>query len=262
MKGILGRKIGMTEVFTKDGQVIPVTVIEVEPNTVTQVKTKETDGYNAIQLAVVDKKEKQATKSEIGHAKKAGVSPKRFLKEIRVEDASTYTLGSELKADTFEVGEKVDVTGTSKGKGFAGVIKRHNQSRGPETHGSRYHRRPGSMGTMRPMRVLKGKKLAGHLGHETVTIQNLEIIDVNLVDNYILVSGNVPGPKKSLVLIKSAVKGGKVAPKELVEYVQEVETVVDEIVEETTETVEDVAAEVATEEVVSETNEAETTTEE
>ena len=262
MKGILGRKIGMTEVFTKDGKVIPVTVIEVEPNTITQVKTVETDGYNAIQLAVADKKEKHATKAEIGHAKKAGVSPKRFLKEIRVEDASSYTLGSEIKADTFEVGEKVDVTGTSKGKGFAGVIKRHNQSRGPETHGSRYHRRPGSMGTMRPMRVLKGKKLAGHLGHETVTIQNLEIIDVNLSDNYILVSGNVPGPKKSLVLIKSAVKGGKVAPKELVEYVDETETVVDEIVEEETiETVEEVAAEVATEEVAKETNEAETTEE-
>ena len=250
MKGILGRKIGMTEVFTKDGIVIPVTVIEVEPNTITQVKTVETDGYNAIQLAVTDKKEKHATKSEIGHAKKAGVSPKRFLKEIRVEDASLYTLGSEIKADTFEVGEKVDVTGTSKGKGFAGVIKRHNQSRGPESHGSRYHRRPGSMGTMRPMRVLKGKKLAGHLGHETVTIQNLEIIDVNINENYILVSGNVPGPKKSLVLIKSAVKGGKVAPKELVEYIEE--TVVDEVIETTEEVVEEVAEE---------TNEAAETTE-
>lgn len=246
MKGILGRKIGMTEVFTKDGKVIPVTVVEVEPNVVTQVKTIETDGYNAIQLAVTDKSEKRATKSEIGHAKKAGVSPKRFLKEIRVEDASSYTLGSELKADTFEVGEMVDVTGTSKGKGFAGVIKRHNQSRGPETHGSRYHRRPGSMGTMRPMRVLKGKKLAGHLGNETVTIQNLEIIDVNLVDNYILVSGNIPGPKKSLVLIKSAVKGGKVTPKELVEY--KVETTVEEVAIQETEE-------------VTETNEA-TTTEE
>ena len=257
MKGILGRKIGMTEVFTKDGQVIPVTVIEVEPNTVTQVKTKETDGYNAIQLAVVDKKEKHATKSEIGHAKKAGVAPKRFLKEIRVEDVTQYELGSEIKADTFEIGEKVDVTGTSKGKGFAGVIKRHNQSRGPETHGSRYHRRPGSMGTMRPMRVLKGKKLAGHLGHETVTIQNLEIIDVNLVDNYILVSGNVPGPKKSLVLIKSAVKGGKVAPKELVEYIDE--TVVDEVVETEETPVEEVAAEVV--ETTEKTNEAETTEE-
>jgi len=239
MKGILGRKVGMTEKFTTDGRVIPVTVIEVEPNVITQVKTKETDGYNAIQLGVVDKKEKHATKAEIGHAKKAGVAPKRFLKEIRVEDVAQYELGSTIKADTFEVGEKVDVTGTSKGKGFAGVIKRHNQSRGPETHGSRYHRRPGSMGTMRPMRVLKGKKLAGHMGCETVTIQNLEIIDVNIVDNYILVSGNVPGAKNSLVLIKSAVKGnGKVSPKELVKYETAEETVVD-TVEEVVETVEE-----------------------
>ena len=237
MKGILGRKIGMTEKFTTDGKVIPVTVIEVEPNVITQIKTVENDGYNAIQLGIVDKKEKHATKAEIGHAKKAGVAPKRFLKEIRVEDVTQYELGSTIKADTFEVGEKVDVTGTSKGKGFAGVIKRHNQSRGPETHGSRYHRRPGSMGTMRPMRVLKGKKLAGHMGSETVTIQNLEIIDVNVVDNYILVSGNVPGAKNSLVLIKSTVKGAKAStPKELVKYetvVDEVEETVEEVIEET-----------------------------
>ena len=237
MKGILGRKIGMTEKFTTDGKVIPVTVISVEPNVITQIKTVETDGYNAIQLGMTDKKEKHATKQEIGHAKKAGVAPKRFLKEIRVEDTTAYELGSTIKADTFIVGEMVDVTGTSKGKGFAGVIKRHNQSRGPETHGSRYHRRPGSMGTMRPMRVLKGKNLAGHMGCETVTIQNLEIIDVNLEDNYILVSGNVPGAKNSLVLIKSAVKNNKKAnPKELVKYVQE-ETVVDAVIEaDTTET--------------------------
>ncbi len=237
MKGILGRKVGMTEKFTTDGKVIPVTVISVEPNVITQVKTVDTDGYNAIQLGVVDKKEKHATKQEIGHAKKAGVAPKRFLKEIRVEDTQAYELGSTIKADTFETGEKVDVTGTSKGKGFAGVIKRHNQSRGPETHGSRYHRRPGSMGTMRPMRVLKGKKLAGHMGSETVTIQNLEIIEVNVNDNYILVSGNVPGAKNSLVLIKSAVKGNKkVEPKELVKYETEEETVacaVEEVVEDT-----------------------------
>ena len=237
MKGILGRKIGMTEKFTTDGKVIPVTVISVEPNVITQIKTVDTDGYNAVQLGVVDKKEKHATKQEIGHAKKAGVAPKRFLKEIRVEDTTTYELGSTIKADTFEAGEKVDVTGTSKGKGFAGVIKRHNQSRGPETHGSRYHRRPGSMGTMRPMRVLKGKNLAGHMGSETVTIQNLEIIEVNANDNYILVSGNVPGAKNSLVLIKSAVKGNKkVEPKELVKYEVEEETVVDtveEVVEDT-----------------------------
>ena len=253
MKGILGRKIGMTEKFTTDGKVIPVTVISVEPNVITQIKTVDTDGYNAIQLGVVDKKEKHATKQEIGHAKKAGVAPKRFLKEIRVEDTQAYELGSTIKADTFEAGEKVDVTGTSKGKGFAGVIKRHNQSRGPETHGSRYHRRPGSMGTMRPMRVLKGKKLAGHMGSETVTIQNLEIIEVNANDNYILVSGNVPGAKNSLVLIKSAVKGNKkVEPKELVKYETEEETVVDTVEE----VVEDTNVENATE-----TKEIEETTE-
>ena len=253
MKGILGRKIGMTEKFTTDGKVIPVTVISVEPNVITQIKTVETDGYNAIQLGMTDKKEKHATKQEIGHAKKAGVAPKRFLKEIRVEDTTTYELGSTIKADTFETGEKVDVTGTSKGKGFAGVIKRHNQSRGPETHGSRYHRRPGSMGTMRPMRVLKGKKLAGHMGSETVTIQNLEIIEVNVNDNYILVSGNVPGAKNSLVLIKSAVKENKkVEPKELVKYEVEEETVVDTVEE----VVEDTNVENATE-----TKEIEETTE-
>lgn len=231
MKGILGRKIGMTEKFTTDGKVIPVTVVEVEPNVITQIKTVETDGYNAIQLAYGDKKEKNATKAEIGHAKKAGVSPKRFLKELRVESTEGYSLGSTIAADTFEVGEKVDVTGTSKGKGFTGVISRWGQSRGPETHGSRYHRRPGSMGTLRPMRVFKGKKLAGHKGSETVTIQNLEIIEVCVKDNYILVSGNIPGPKQSLVLIKSAVKGGEKTPKDIVFY----ETVVDEVVAETIE---------------------------
>lgn len=250
MKGILGRKIGMTEKFTKDGKVIPVTVIEVEPNVITQVKTLEKDGYNAIQLGIVDKKEKNATKQEIGHAKKANTAPKRFLKEIRVEDTTSYELGSTINAGTFEIGDCVDVTGTSKGKGFAGVIKRHNQSRGPETHGSRYHRRPGSMGTMRPMRVLKGKKLAGHMGCETVTIQNLEIIDVNLEDNYILVSGNVPGAKNSLVLIKSAVKGNKRTPKELIKYETVVDTV-EEVIEEVTEEVE----------TVEETKEIEETTE-
>ena len=263
MKGILGRKIGMTEKFTKDGKVIPVTVIEVEPNVVTQIKTVETDGYNAIQLATVDKKEKHATKAEVGHAKKAGVAPKRFLKEIRVDSVEGYTLGSTLAADTFTVGEKVDVTGTSKGKGYAGVIKRHGLSRGPETHGSHYHRRPGSMGTMLPMHVLKGKKLAGHMGHETVTIQNLEIIEVSTKDNYILVSGSVPGPKNSLVLIRDAVKGGAVEPKEIIIY--EVEEVVEEtpveetavetteeVVEETTEATEEVAAEEAPAEEVAE----------
>lgn len=255
MKGILGRKIGMTEKFTKDGKVIPVTVVEVEPNVITQIKTVETDGYNAIQLAIVDKKEKNANKAETGHAKKANVSPKRFLKEIRVDSTEGYTLGSTIAADTFEVGEKVDVTGTSKGKGFTGVIKRHGQSRGPETHGSRYHRRPGSMGTMRPMRVLKGKKLAGHMGAETVTIQNLEIIEVCVEDNYILVSGNIPGPKQSLVLIRSAVKGGKVEPKEII--INKEETVVEEVKEEVQEeTPVEETAETTEEEKVEETTEA------
>ena len=218
MKGILGRKVGMTEVFTKDGKIIPVTVISVEPNVIMQVKTTKNDGYEAIQLGISDKKEKNATKAEIGHAKKAGSAPKRFLKEIRVSNASEYQVGSEIKADIFEVGQKVDVTGTSKGHGFTGVIVRNNQSEGPKTHGSRYHRRPGSMGTMRPMRVFTGKALSGHMGVDTVTVQNLSIVDVNLEDNYILVSGNVPGAKKSLVVIKEAVKGGKKGTFDLVSY--------------------------------------------
>lgn len=205
MKGILGRKVGMTEVFTKEGKVIPVTVIEVEPNKVMQVKTVENDGYSAIQLGVCDKKEKNATKASIGHAKKANTTPKRFLKEIRDYEGS-YNLGDTIDASIFAVGEVVDVTGTSKGHGTQGVIKRHGQSSGPSAHGSRYHRRPGSMGTMRPMRVLPGKNLPGHMGVETVTIQNLVIVDVNVPENYILVSGNVPGAKQSLVLIKSAAK--------------------------------------------------------
>ena len=205
MKGILGRKVGMTQVSTKDGRVVPVTVVAVEPNVITQVKTVETDGYNAIQLATVDKKEKNATKASIGHAKKANTTPKRYLKEIR-DYEGTYNLGDTISADVFTAGEYVDVTGTSKGHGTEGVIKRWNQSRGPMTHGSRYHRRPGSMGTMRPMHVLKGKNLPGHMGVETTTIQNLEIIEVNTAENYILVSGNIPGAKQSLVLIKSAVK--------------------------------------------------------
>ena len=232
MKGILGRKIGMTQVFTKEGKLIPVTVIEVEPNIVMQIKTNEKNGYNAIQLGVFEKKEKRSTRAEIGNAKKANTSPKRFLKEIRDYDG-TYNIGEVISVDIFANGEMVDVTGTSKGKGFQGVIKRHNQSRGPMTHGSHYHRRPGSMGTMLPKRVLKGKNLPGHMGHETVTVQNLEVIEVNSSENYILISGNVPGAKNSLVLIKSAVKGLANRPaKEILEYIEE--TVVDEQVEEQT----------------------------
>lgn len=239
MKGILGRKIGMTQVFAKNGKLTPVTVIEVEPNVVSQIKTVETDGYNAIQLATVDKKEKRANKPETGHLKKANATPKRFLKEIRGVDVSNYTLGSELKADIFTEGEMVDVTGTSKGKGFQGVIKRHNQSRGPMGHGSQYHRGVGSMGTLLPMRVLPGKKLPGHMGNEQVTVQNLEVISIDLENNVILIKGNVPGPKNSMVLIKSAIKNeGKVNDKvELITY--EVETPAEEVQAEVEETVEE-----------------------
>ena len=206
MKGILGRKKGMTEVFTTDGKLIPVTVIEVEDNVVSQVKTKENDGYEAIQLATVEKKESRSNKPETGHLKKANTTPKRFLKEIRGVSVSDYALGDVLKADVFAAGEMVDVTGTSKGKGFQGVIKRHNQSRGPMSHGSQYHRGVGSMGTMLPMHVLKGKKMPGQMGNVARTVQNLEIVSVDTENNVILVKGNVPGPKKSLVMIRTAVK--------------------------------------------------------
>ena len=237
MKGILGRKKGMTEVFTADGKLIPVTVIEVEENVVSQIKTKESDGYDAIQLATVNKKEKRSNKPETGHLKKASTTPKRFLKELRGVEVSNYTLGDVLKADVFTEGEMVDVTGTSTGKGFQGVIKRWNQSRGPMGHGSQYHRGVGSLGTMLPMRVIPGKKLPGHMGHERVTIQNLEVIKVDLENNVILIKGSVPGPKNSLVLVKTSVKTGdkKNDPVELVVYEENVPT--EEVIEETIETI-------------------------
>lgn len=223
MKGILGKKIGMTQVFASNGKLIPVTVVSVEPNVVMQVKTKETDGYTAIQLGFTTKKEKHSNKPEMGHAKKANAAPKRFLKEIK--GAEGYELGQEIKCDIFEAGEIVDVTGTSKGKGFQGVIKRYNQSRGPMGHGSQYHRGVGSMGTLRPMRVFKGKKLPGHMGNETVTIQNLEIVSVDVEENIILIKGNIPGPKNSFVVIKSSIKhpGAKNEAAELVTYREETE---------------------------------------
>ena len=238
MKGILGRKIGMTQVFTKSGKLVPVTVIEVEPNVVTQIKTKENDGYEAIQLGFDTKREKLATKASIGHTNKAQTTPKRFFREIKGVDINDYSLGQEVKVDIFSAGEVVDVTGTTKGKGFQGVIKRHGQSRGPMGHGSHYHRRPGSMGTMRPMRVFKGKKLPGHMGMLTVTIQNLEIVAVDVENNVILVKGNVPGAKKSLVVIKTAVKKpGKInESEELISYEVKPETMeVTEEVETTSE---------------------------
>ena len=245
MKGILGRKIGMTQVFTESGKLIPVTVVEVEKNVVTQIKTKENDGYEAIQLGFGNTREKLATKASAGHAAKAQTTPKRFFREIKGVDINSYTLGQEISADIFAPGEVVDVTGTTKGKGFQGVIKRHGQARGPMGHGSHYHRRPGSMGTMRPMRVFKGKKLAGHMGTLTVTIQNLEVVAVDTENNVILISGNIPGPKKGLVIIKSAVKAnGKINEMEnLVSYEVEepiVETV-EEVVTEETPVVEEVA---------------------
>ena len=209
MKGILGRKIGMTQVFTKNGKLVPVTVVEVEPNVVTQIKTKEKDGYDAIQLGAVTVKEKSSNKAKIGHTKKANTTPKRFLKELRGVNVNDYTLGQVISVDLFKEGEIVDVSGISKGKGFQGVIKRYNQSRGPMGHGSQYHRGVGSLGTLLPMHVLKGKKLPGHMGNVATTIQNLEVVSVDLENNVILIKGNVPGPKKSLVMIKTSIKNGE-----------------------------------------------------
>ena len=245
MKGILGRKVGMTQVFSTDGKLVPVTVIEVGSNVVTQVKTLENDGYEAIQLGFDDVREKVTNKPNTGHAKKAGTTPKRFHKEIRGVDVEAYTLGQEVKADIFEAGEIVDVTGISKGKGYQGVIKKNNQHRGPMAHGSKYHRGVGSLGTMRPMRVIPGKALPGHMGAEQVTIQNLEIIKVDMENNCILVKGSIPGPKKGFVVIKSAVKTDKKNDAfDLISYEEEVaeeEVVADEAVVETEETVSETA---------------------
>lgn len=208
-KGILGRKIGMTQVFSENGDLIPVTVIQAEANVVLQKKTVDTDGYDAIQLGFADKKESRTNKPEKGHAAKANTAPKRFVREIRGINAGEYEVGQEVKVNLFTEGELVDVTGTSKGKGFQGAIKRHNQSRGPMAHGSRYHRRPGSMGPVAPNRVFKGKLLPGQMGGEQITVQNLEIVKVDAERNIILVKGNIPGAKKSYVKILSAVKGNK-----------------------------------------------------
>ena len=209
-KGIIGRKVGMTQIFDEKGNVIPVTVIEATPNVVAQVKTVETDGYNAIQLGYGEVKDKHINKPEKGHFAKAKLTPKKHLREFRLETIDGYKVGDEVKADIFEVGEKIDVQGTTKGKGFQGVIKRHGQHRGPMGHGSMYHRRPGSMGsTSTPGRVFKGKKLPGHMGRVTVTIQNLDVVRVDMDKNVILVKGSVPGTKGTILKIKSAVKATK-----------------------------------------------------
>lgn len=205
-KGILGRKIGMTQLFLENGELTPVTVIQAEPNVVLQKRTLDNDGYEAIQLGFADKKKSRSNKPATGHAAKASTNPKRYIREFRNANLDDYEVGQELSVEVFQAGDKIDVSGTSKGKGFQGAIKRHNQSRGPMTHGSRYHRRPGSMGVIDPMRVFKGKNLPGQMGGETVTIQNLEVVKTDVENNLLLVKGNVPGPRKSFVKITSAVK--------------------------------------------------------
>lgn len=205
-KAILGKKVGMTQIFTEDGIAVPVTVIEAGPCLVVQKKTTEKDGYNAIQLGFGEKRENLFNKPMKGHYEKAGVKPKRYLREVRVEDANAYEVGQEIKADVFEAGEKVDVVGTTKGRGFAGGIKRHGFHRGPMTHGSKYHRRPGSLAAKGPARVFKGRKLPGHYGTERVTVQNLDVIQVDAGKNLLAVKGAIPGARGGLVMVKNAVK--------------------------------------------------------
>ena len=203
-KGILGRKVGMTQIFSTEGVLVPVTVIDVTPNVVLQKKTAETDGYQAVQLGFLDKK--NVTKPEQGHAAKANTNPKRFVKEFAGEEMMAFEVGQEVKANIFVEGEIVDVTGTSKGKGYAGAIKRHNFSRGPMAHGSGYHRGIGSMGSIDAARVKKGKKMAGRLGGETVTVQNLEVVKIDLEKNVVLIKGSVPGANNSFVIVSNGVK--------------------------------------------------------
>ena len=210
MKALIGRKIGMTQIFNDEGHVIPVTAIEVGPCTITQIKTEEQDGYTAVQLGFGEVKENKLTKPEKGKFDKSNIAPKKYLKEFRVDSVEGMNVGDELKADTFAAGDKVDVQGTSKGKGFQGVIKRWGQHRGPMGHGSMYHRRPGSMGpTSTPGRVFPGKHLPGHMGDVTVTVQNLEVVKVDLDKNIILVKGSVPGAKGAILKVKSSVKTKK-----------------------------------------------------
>ena len=225
-KAILATKVGMTQIFNEDGVLVPVTVLEAGPCVVTQIKTVENDGYEAVQVGFGEKKEKiinkdKGGKKEIahrhginkavkGHLAKAGVSGKRYLREFKFENAAEYQLAQEIKADIFAAGDRVDATAISKGKGFQGAIKRHGQSRGPMAHGSKYHRHAGSNGACSdPSKVFKGKRMAGHMGAKQITVQNLEVIRVDAENNLILVKGAVPGPKKALVTIKNTVKSGK-----------------------------------------------------
>lgn len=206
-KAILAQKIGMTQIFDENGVLIPVTVLEAGPCVVTQVKTQENDGYSSVQVGFGEIRENLVNKPDKGHFDKAGVAVKRFLKEFRFEDAEDYEVGQEIKADVFAAGDKIDATAISKGKGFQGAIKRHGQSRGPMGHGSKFHRHQGSNGACSdPSKVFKGKGMPGHMGHVRVTIQNLEVVRIDLDNNVILVKGSVPGPKKSLVVLKETVK--------------------------------------------------------
>ena len=234
-KGILGKKVGMTQIFTEAGEFIPVTVIEATPNVVLQVKTVETDGYEAVQVGFDDKREVLSNKPAKGHVAKANTAPKRFIKEFRYDEMMSYEVGDKITVDSFVAGEVVDVTGTSKGKGYQGVIKRHGQHIGPKGHGSGAHRIVGSMGPIAPNRIAPGKKLPGQMGHVTRTIQNLEVVAVDPENNLLLIKGSVPGPKKGLVVVKTAIKkAGQVNPiHELVDYTPEEveETVVEEAVE-------------------------------
>lgn len=207
MKTLIGKKVGMTQIFDEKGRVIPVTVIEAGPCVISQVKSVETDGYNAIQLGFGDVKESKLNKPEKGHFAKANIAPKKHLREFRADSVEGLTVGTELTVNVFAEGDRLDIQGTSKGKGFQGVIKRHGQHRGPMGHGSMYHRRPGSMGpTSTPGRVFKGKKLPGHMGRVTVTIQNLDVVKVDNDKNVVLVKGSVPGPKGAILKLKTSVK--------------------------------------------------------
>lgn len=209
-KAILATKVGMTQIFNADGVLTPVTVLQAGPCVVTQIKTEENDGYKAVQVGFTDKREKLVNKPLRGHFDKAGVSYKRYVREFRFDNAEEYSVKDEIKADIFAEGDKIDATAISKGKGFQGAIKRHGQSRGPMTHGSKYHRHAGSNGACSdPSKVFKGKKMPGHMGHRRVTVQNLEIVKVDTDNNLILVKGAVPGPKKSLVTLKETVKAAK-----------------------------------------------------
>ena len=206
MKSLIGKKLGMSQIFTEDGHIVPVTVIHAGPCTVVQTKDVETDGYKAVQVGYEELKENHTNKPIKGHFEKAGIKPVKYLKEFRLEDGENLEVGAQITVDVFAAGDKVDISGITKGKGYAGPIKKHGFSRGPMAHGSRYHRGPGALGPLGPNRVMKGRKLAGHMGKDNVTVQNLEVVKVDTERNLLLVKGAVPGPRKGLVTIKNSVK--------------------------------------------------------